>query len=135
MAGGTTLDVTSTAQRQAKAHARGMRHGRPTLDSKRSMTPSAWRGSGSQAGELAKALESHPRLAAHEIQIEKLKLLRKDLRKLADHVAGADLQSDHPWNRLYQWADATLGEDAQECLARIAPLSPARGQKWPHVTF
>ena len=57
--------------------------------------------------------------SAHEVQIEKLKHLRSDLSKLADHVAQADLQSAHPWNRLFQWAEATLGEDAQECLASL----------------
>ncbi|MGX9355583.1 hypothetical protein ACS3SW_10575 [Roseobacteraceae bacterium S113] len=57
--------------------------------------------------------------SAHEIQIEKLKHLRRDLRKLANHVSQADLQSLHPWNRLFEWAEATLGEDAQECLASL----------------
>lgn len=57
--------------------------------------------------------------SAHEVQIEKLKHLRSDLRKLADHTAHADLQKAHPWDRLYQWAETTLGEDAQECLASL----------------
>lgn len=57
--------------------------------------------------------------SAHEVQIGKLKHLRSDLRKLADHVALVDLQSGQPWNRLYQWAKTTLGEDAQECLASL----------------
>jgi hypothetical protein len=57
--------------------------------------------------------------SAHEVQIEKLKHLRSDLNKLADQVAQADLQSAQPWNRLYQWADTSLGEDAQECLASL----------------
>lgn len=57
--------------------------------------------------------------SAHEVQIEKLKHLRSDLTKLADHVAQADLQTAHPWDRLFQWAEATLGEDAQECLASL----------------
>ncbi len=57
--------------------------------------------------------------SAHEVQIEKLKHLRGDLNKLAEHVAQADLQSNHPWNRLFRWAEASLGEDAQECLASL----------------
>ncbi|WP_120502837.1 hypothetical protein [Sulfitobacter mediterraneus] len=57
--------------------------------------------------------------SAHEGQIEKLKQLRSDLSKLADHAAQTDLQATHPWDRLYQWAEATLGEDAQECLASL----------------
>jgi hypothetical protein len=57
--------------------------------------------------------------SAHQAQIEKLRHLRSDLGKLADHVAQADLQTAHPWDRLYLWAEATLGEDAQECLASL----------------
>ncbi len=57
--------------------------------------------------------------SAHEIQIKKLKHLRSDLRKMEDHVALADLHRTHPWDRLYQWAEANLGEDAQECLASL----------------
>lgn len=57
--------------------------------------------------------------SAHRIQIEKLKLLRKDLRLLADRVADIDLQSNHPWDRLYTWAESAVGEDAQECLASV----------------
>jgi hypothetical protein len=57
--------------------------------------------------------------SAHPIQIEKLKQLRHDLAKLADHVAHADLQSGHPWERLHRWAEGAVGEDAQECLASL----------------
>lgn len=56
--------------RHASAHARNLRNGSPTLDSKRSMTPQNWRGSAWKAGALLEALDSHERLAAHEIQIE-----------------------------------------------------------------
>lgn len=38
--------------------------------------------------------------SAHEGQTEKLKKLRSDLSKLADHAAQADLQAAHPWDRL-----------------------------------
>ncbi|MGC1506759.1 MAG: hypothetical protein WA782_21790 [Sulfitobacter sp.] len=57
--------------------------------------------------------------STHPIQIEKLKQLRSDLKELADHFAQADLQANHPWDRLYRWAENTLGEDAQECLASL----------------
>ncbi len=57
--------------------------------------------------------------SAHPIQIEKLKQLRSDLRELAGHVAQTDLQTAYPWDRLYRWAETTLGEDAQECLASL----------------
>ena len=55
----------------------------------------------------------------HDIQIEKLGILRRDLQKLADHVSDADLRTNHPWDRLYSWAEGTLGLDAQECLASL----------------
>ena len=55
----------------------------------------------------------------HPVQIEKLAALRPDLDRLAAHVAQANLQSDMPWNRLFDWAEASLGVDAQECLASL----------------
>lgn len=55
----------------------------------------------------------------HPVQIEKLKRLRKDLDQLSTYVAGTDLQTAHPWERLYRWAESALGEDAQECLASL----------------
>ncbi|AXI45555.1 hypothetical protein C1J03_05605 [Sulfitobacter sp. SK012] len=57
--------------------------------------------------------------SAHPIQIEKLKQLRHDLCALAHHVAQADLLNAHPWDRLFTWAEVTLAEDAQECLASL----------------
>ncbi len=55
----------------------------------------------------------------HPIQVEKLERLRSDLSELATHVADADLHGPHPWDRLFTWAEGTLGEDAQECLASL----------------
>ncbi len=55
----------------------------------------------------------------HPIQIEKLQELRQDMAALSAHVEQAELQSDRPWNRLYQWAASNLGVDAQECLASL----------------
>lgn len=55
----------------------------------------------------------------HPIQIEKLAVLRPDLQALSDHLAEADLAGAQPWNRLFDWAEAHLGEDAQECLASL----------------
>ncbi|MDF3413081.1 hypothetical protein HKX54_01325 [Sulfitobacter sp. M57] len=55
----------------------------------------------------------------HPVQIAKLKHLRRDLSALAAHVAEANLQNARPWDRLYTWAEDTLGEDAQECLASL----------------
>lgn len=55
----------------------------------------------------------------HPIQIEKLQELRQDMAALSAHVEQAELLSDRPWNRLYQWAVSNLGVDAQECLASL----------------
>jgi len=55
----------------------------------------------------------------HPIQIEKLKTLGTDMAALAGHVGAADLTTGHPWNRLYDWAEAHLGEDAQELVASL----------------
>lgn len=71
-------------------------------------------------GFLARALHSakiwH---SEHPIQVEKLTRLRSDLTVLAAHVDEADLNGARPWNALYTWAEDTLGEDAQECLASL----------------
>ena len=56
----------------------------------------------------------------HPIQIEKLKDLRRDLSALHSHVSGADLLSDHPWDRLLAWAEETLSEEGQEMVASLA---------------
>ncbi|MEJ6398976.1 hypothetical protein [Yoonia sp. 208BN28-4] len=55
----------------------------------------------------------------HEIQVAKLATLRADLAALSDHVGQADLLENHPWDRLFQWAEGALGADAQECLASL----------------
>lgn len=57
--------------------------------------------------------------STHPVQVEKLNRLRHDLNEVAAHVAQIDLQAAHPWDRLYRWAENTLGEDAQECLASL----------------
>ena len=69
--------------------------------------------------------------STHPIQVEKLKRLRHDLDELAKHVAQTDLQAAHPWDRLYRWAEDTLGEDAQECLASL--LLEPYGAKIDHL--
>ena len=55
----------------------------------------------------------------HPLQVAKLKILSADITALTAHVAAADLTTDTPWNRLYQWAEANLGEDAQELVASL----------------
>ncbi len=62
----------------------------------------------------------------HPVQVEKLAALRPDLDHLAAHVAQTDLRGNMPWNRLFDWAEANLGVDAQECLASLM-LEPYGG--------
>ncbi|MBL4627715.1 MAG: hypothetical protein JKY00_06705 [Roseicyclus sp.] len=57
--------------------------------------------------------------SSHPLQIEKLALLRRDLKSLSTHVAAVDLRGNFPWDRLYRWAEKALGVDAQECLASL----------------
>lgn len=57
--------------------------------------------------------------SVHPIQIEKLATLRADLRELAAKVEVVELRTNAPWDRLFAWAQTTLGLDAQECLASL----------------
>ncbi len=52
----------------------------------------------------------------HPMQIEKLAELRDGLKKLAAWLDQNDLSSDMPWNRLWLWAEGTLGLEGQEQL-------------------
>ncbi len=55
----------------------------------------------------------------HPIQVQKLQALKADLQALTDHLAGNDLQQDHPWDRLMNWSDAKLSEEGQELVASL----------------
>ena len=55
----------------------------------------------------------------HPIQLAKVTELKKNIEALLEHVQSADLKSDYPWNRLYQWATGNLGTEAQECLVSL----------------
>lgn len=55
----------------------------------------------------------------HPIQVEKLAVLRGDLAKLQAYVDATDMTKNTPWDRLFSWAEARLGMDAQECLASL----------------
>jgi len=55
----------------------------------------------------------------HPVQIGKLADLRNDMTKLSAHVAVADLNRNHPWNRLYRWGEAELSVEGQENLASL----------------
>ncbi|MFK7853899.1 MAG: hypothetical protein AB8B79_07300 [Granulosicoccus sp.] len=55
----------------------------------------------------------------HPLQQQKLITLRNDMRKLQTHIATVDLHNDQPWHRLYNWAEANLSIDGQECLVSL----------------
>lgn len=55
----------------------------------------------------------------HPLQIEKLKQLRADMRALQAHLATADLCGDHPWDRLWHWAEGALSVEGQEQLVSL----------------
>jgi hypothetical protein len=55
----------------------------------------------------------------HAAQIVKLAAFRKDLSRLCAHVDTLDLTRDHPWNRLFNWAETRLSLEGQESLASL----------------
>lgn len=55
----------------------------------------------------------------HPVQVEKLGDLRADMETLRAHLETADLMGDHPWNRLWLWAEDALSVEGQEQLASL----------------
>lgn len=56
----------------------------------------------------------------HPVQVRKLHDLRRDLRRLADHVENGWVQSDaRPWNALWAWGEQTLSLEGQEQLVAL----------------
>ena len=55
----------------------------------------------------------------HVLQQQKLAALRADLDRLRSHVNESDLVARQPWNRLYEWAERSLGIEGQECLVSL----------------
>lgn len=58
-------------------------------------------------------------LSEHPIQKPKVAALRDDLNRLAAHCAEFDWHAPSPWDRLFQWSETRLGEDAQEALVSL----------------
>lgn len=56
---------------------------------------------------------------AHEIQLEKLALLGDDLQKIAVYIRSENLNHNHPWDRLYSWAEQELSLEGQEQLVSL----------------
>lgn len=55
----------------------------------------------------------------HEIQINKIAVLRTDIEKLKAFLIANDLSCEFPWNRLFKWAQASLSEEGQEFVASL----------------
>jgi len=55
----------------------------------------------------------------HPLQIEKLADLKADLELLRSHCAGDVLGNDHPWDKLYNWAEQALSLEGQEQLVSL----------------
>ncbi|MEM6666498.1 MAG: hypothetical protein AAF638_08860, partial [Pseudomonadota bacterium] len=55
----------------------------------------------------------------HPIQLAKLADLRRDLGALETYLDADGLCGPNPWDRLFQWAEATLGEEGQELVASL----------------
>ena len=58
-------------------------------------------------------------VSEHPIQIEKLAVLKTDMNLLRGHVAALDETMAMPAEALWHWAEAALGEDAQELLVSL----------------
>ncbi len=57
--------------------------------------------------------------SAHPVQIEKLVHLKDDLSKISGFLEGNDLNSDRPWDQLYNWAEGALSDEGQELVASL----------------
>jgi len=55
----------------------------------------------------------------HPVQIARIDALRADTARLLAHLDTAELSTDHPWNRLWLWAEDALSLEGQELLASL----------------
>ena len=55
----------------------------------------------------------------HPIQIEKLKQLNADLKLLDQYMETETLANNHPWDRIYRWAENKLSLEGQELLVSL----------------
>jgi len=108
------LNSWMTARETALARVRALPHAAPT-------EIAAFRNALAAARDNADLWHSD-----HPAQIAKLTDLRADLAQLADHVvSGWDHEGSQPWNLLWQWGEAQLSEEGQECLLALL-LEPQR---------
>lgn len=55
----------------------------------------------------------------HELQIQKLTILKSDLMRLEEHVVQGALEGDEPWDKLYEWAEKNISLEGQEQLVSL----------------
>lgn len=55
----------------------------------------------------------------HPIQVEKLKQLKADLKKMTSYLDTESLNQNHPWDRFYRWAEENLSLEGQEQLVSL----------------
>ncbi|MGQ3486828.1 hypothetical protein [Roseovarius pacificus] len=55
----------------------------------------------------------------HPVQIARIDALRAGTARLLAHLDTAELSTDHPWNRLWLWAEDALSLEGQELLASL----------------
>lgn len=55
----------------------------------------------------------------HPIQQQKLADLENDQARIAGYIASNSLIDDHPWDRLYRWAEEALSLEGQEQLVSL----------------
>ena len=55
----------------------------------------------------------------HPLQIQKLAALNTDVATLQTYLQTFDFNGDHPWNRLYEWAETKLSIEGQELLVSL----------------
>lgn len=69
---------------------------------------------------LARSIVSATRWHSdHPVQKLKIVELCSDLARIDAYVQTNKLTDDHPWNRLYEWAESKLSVEGQECLASL----------------
>jgi hypothetical protein len=82
--------------------------------------PTAGQGAGKFRSLVARAAVNAAEWnTEHPLYLPRIKALRADLAHLAEHLDGGDLSGPAPWDRLYRWAEANLGLEAQEQLVSL----------------
>lgn len=55
----------------------------------------------------------------HPLYVPRIRALRDDLTRLADHITAGALHGDAPWDRLYRWAADALSAEGRELTVSL----------------